>query len=145
MQCSHFFSKESFSFAIKSLEGHTAILYHSRLVEMNRNFLSRPTCFELPSPAELFFLWICNAPTGLEASSKRQTQAARGPGSREHAPPACTAQGWPAGIFTHRVFTPGTGSVRTGRKILKLRLACVNYCFGRMASNRHTHRRAAFS
>lgn len=96
MQCSHFFSKEKngcISFAIKSLEGHTAILYHSRLVEMNRNSLSRPTCFELPSPAELFFLWICNAPTGLEASNKRQTQAARGLGSRKHAPPACTAQG----------------------------------------------------
>lgn len=54
---------------------HRAILCHSHMVSRNRNSISRPTCFELPSPADLFFLY-----SYLEASSNRKIQTARGPG-----------------------------------------------------------------
>lgn len=116
---------------------------------MNRNSLSRPTCFELPPPAELFFLWLSNAPIRLEASNKKQIQLARGPMRGKHTPPAHTAQGWLQLPSLQTVFsTPGTGSVWAGRKnssvIANESLAWLSYGFGRMMSIGHACRRAAF-
>lgn len=148
MHCSHLFSKESFSFAIKSRGGHVAILYHSCLVGTNRNSLSRPTCFELPPPAELFFLWLSNASIRLEASNEKQIQAVRGPVTGKHTPPARTAQGWLQLLSLQAVFsTPGTESVGPERKtssVIAESFTWLSYGFGRTMSIGHACRRAAF-
>lgn len=104
-------SKESFSFAVKSLREHRAILYHSHMVGRNRNSISRPTCFELPSPAQLFFL--CSY---LEASSNRKIQTVRGSGEVSTHKPYRQPRGDSSGYLYTLYLLPLAQGLREGEE-----------------------------
>lgn len=113
MHCSIFSPEKHFPLLLRA----TTIFYHSHLVGIRSNSLSRPIHFELPPPAELFFLWHSDAPVGLEVRKEKQIQLARSAVRGENTLLAWTAQGWLQLPSLQTVFsTSGTGSVWAGIK-----------------------------